>query len=160
MNGADLNRELTRLRESALSSLSAVWTELRANTLFWRLKRETGVWIEGAADKKTEGLLWVPTAAKLLHFWAISFVLRLLTDTAVSHNTVAQREFVRLFFPPIFSAMLEESVLPSRRLRTWILHLVQPPNTDIIYEGNHHQPWSEPCLPAPSSWPPTVFFVC
>lgn len=25
-------------------------------------------------------------------------------------------------------------------------------NTDIIYKGNHHQPWSEPCLPAPSSW--------
>lgn len=55
--------------------------------------------------------------------------------------------------------MLKESALPSRRLRTWILHLVQPQNTDIIYEGNHHQPWSEPCLPAPSSWPPTVFFV-
>lgn len=33
------------------------------------------------------------------------------------------------------------------------------PNTDIIYEGNHHQLWSEPCLPAPSSWPPTAFFV-
>lgn len=35
---------------------------------------------------------------------------------------------------------------------------ISTPNTDIIYEGNHHQQWSEPCPPSPSSWPPTVFW--
>lgn len=64
-----------------------------------------------------------------------------------------------LFCSSLFLLCLakEPPALLSGCLRTWILHLFQPQNTDIIYEGNHHQQWSEACLPTPSRWPPTVF---
>lgn len=60
-----------------------------------RMAKKKNRSINEGLKTKTEGLLWVSTAAKFLHYFA-SFMLRLLPDTAVSHKTFAQREFVQL----------------------------------------------------------------
>lgn len=86
-------------------------------------------------------------------------MLSLLADTAVSHEPFAQREFVQLFFL-YFSPRHAKGIHAAFQTpQDMNIAFSSTPNTDIIYEGNHHQPWSEPCLPAPSSWPPTAFFV-
>lgn len=89
-------------------------------------------------------------------------MLRLLTDTAVSHKTFAQREFVQLHFFFFFFFLLHHAKgfrFAFQTPQDMNIAFSSTPNTDIIYEGNHHQPRSEPCLPLPSSWPPTVLFV-
>lgn len=113
------------------------------------------VWMRGWGQRKK-----ICCKAQSQPLLSLSFVLRQLTIdqySCVTQDICSKKVCATFFF---FLLCRAKGIrVAFQRPQDMNTAFSSTPNTDIIYEDDHHQLWSEPCLPVLSSWPPTVFFV-
>ncbi len=127
-DGADLNSEWRCLWICFVIAKHRLKRAAGKHFVLTRMTKEGNKRMNERLRTKTKGLLYVSTASKLplsLHFccdywWTqLCCTRHLLKDSLFNFR----------------SAMLKESVLPSRCLRTWILHLVQPKTLTLFMKA-------------------------
>lgn len=125
---------------------ASCWIALQANSFDGNDKREKQAY-EWRAEDKDRGFI-----VSELQLWAFK-------SEPLSVPTNGTHTHISCFCFAFGVCRAQALRVAFQTPRDMNIAFISTPNTDIIYEGNHHQQqWGEPCLPTPSSWPPTVFW--